>query len=48
MDGCKVTSIEELEDGKEYVCSGSGDTFKRIDYPSMTEGLSTKKRSSTL
>lgn len=32
MDGRKICSLEELEDGKHYVCSGQGDTFKRIDY----------------
>ncbi|KAL1455189.1 hypothetical protein WDU94_009300 [Cyamophila willieti] len=32
MDGQKVTNIDELEDGKFYVCSSSGDQFKRVDY----------------
>ncbi|KAK9498719.1 hypothetical protein O3M35_003292 [Rhynocoris fuscipes] len=32
MDGRKISSLEELEDGKNYVCSGLGETFKRIDY----------------
>lgn len=25
-------SIEELEDGKEYVCASKGEAFKRIEY----------------
>jgi len=32
LDGKKVNSVNELEDGQQYVCSGLGDTFKRIDY----------------
>lgn len=32
LDGKKVCNIDDLEDGKEYVCSGKGDTFKRIEY----------------
>ncbi|PSN33908.1 Serine/threonine-protein kinase [Blattella germanica] len=34
MDGQKVFDLEELEDGKCYVCSGLGETFKRVDYSS--------------
>ncbi|KAL1138811.1 hypothetical protein AAG570_008873 [Ranatra chinensis] len=32
MDGRKISNIDELEDGKFYVCSGPGDAFKRVDY----------------
>ena len=32
MDGQKVFGLDELEDGKCYVCSGLGETFKRVDY----------------
>lgn len=32
MDGQKVGGLDELEDGKCYVCSGLGETFKRVDY----------------
>lgn len=32
MDGKKVCSLDDLEDGKEYVCSGKGELFKRIEY----------------
>ncbi|XP_022200292.1 serine/threonine-protein kinase GM11705-like isoform X2 [Nilaparvata lugens] len=32
MDGRKVAHIDDLEDGKHYVCSGMGDSFKRVDY----------------
>ncbi|BES93082.1 intracellular signal transduction [Nesidiocoris tenuis] len=32
MDGQKVSSLDDLEDGKFYVCSGQGDTLKRVDY----------------
>lgn len=32
MDGNKVLHLDELEDGKLYVCSGNGDQFKKVDY----------------
>lgn len=32
MDGCKVSDLDELEDGKLYVCSGYGEQFKKVDY----------------
>ncbi|XP_075227515.1 serine/threonine-protein kinase GA29083 [Lycorma delicatula] len=32
MDGRKISQIDDLEDGKFYVCSGLGDSFKRVDY----------------
>ncbi|KAK4882130.1 hypothetical protein RN001_005449 [Aquatica leii] len=32
MEGRKVLGLEELEDGKEYVCSGIGEPFKKIEY----------------
>lgn len=32
MDGNKVSHLDELEDGKLYVCSGNGDQFKKVDY----------------
>lgn len=32
MDGRKVTRLDELLDGQSYVCSGKGESFKRIDY----------------
>uniref|UniRef100_A0A0A9WRU7 non-specific serine/threonine protein kinase n=1 Tax=Lygus hesperus TaxID=30085 RepID=A0A0A9WRU7_LYGHE len=35
MDGRKISSVEELEDGKFYVCSGQGDTLKKVDYSVM-------------
>ena len=34
MEGQKVFGLDELEDGKCYVCSGLGETFKRVDYSS--------------
>lgn len=34
MDGCKVSDLDELEDGKLYVCSGYGEQFKKVDYSS--------------
>ncbi|KAK0078659.1 hypothetical protein PV325_002224 [Microctonus aethiopoides] len=34
IDGKKVQSINELEDGKSYVVSGQGELFKKIDYSS--------------
>ncbi|XP_017772106.1 PREDICTED: serine/threonine-protein kinase GL21140 [Nicrophorus vespilloides] len=32
IDGKKISNVDELEDGKEYVCGGKGDTFKKIEY----------------
>lgn len=32
MDGRKISTLEDLEDGKYYACSGLGDTFKKVDY----------------
>ncbi|XP_015108506.1 serine/threonine-protein kinase GA29083 [Diachasma alloeum] len=34
MDGRKVQSITDLEDGKCYVVSGQGELFKKVDYSS--------------
>lgn len=34
-DGKKVTNIDELQDGKLYVCSGLGDAFKKVDYQTV-------------
>ncbi|XP_018335068.1 serine/threonine-protein kinase GL21140 [Agrilus planipennis] len=31
-NGEKVSSLEDLEDGKDYICCGQGETFKRIEY----------------
>ena len=47
MDGRKVCSIDELDDGKEYLCSGPGETFKRIDYSSSNGTLGKKKSNAT-
>lgn len=32
MEGRVVRCLDDLEDGKCYVCSGLGESFKRIDY----------------
>ncbi|XP_050294265.1 serine/threonine-protein kinase GM11705 [Anthonomus grandis grandis] len=42
MEGKKILSIEDLEDGKEYVVSGKGEAFKKIEY-SKTDTLKSKK-----
>lgn len=34
MDGRKVQSINDLEDGKCYVVSGQGESFKKVEYSS--------------
>ena len=34
MDGKKVQSINDLEDGKCYVVSGQGEIFKKVEYSS--------------
>ncbi|XP_052125564.1 serine/threonine-protein kinase GA29083 isoform X2 [Frankliniella occidentalis] len=43
MDGRKVQSIDQLDDGKEYLCSGPGETFKRVDYSNNNGTLGKKK-----
>ncbi len=32
MDGNKISHLDELEEGKLYVCSGTGEQFKKVDY----------------
>ncbi|KAI8429755.1 hypothetical protein MSG28_000304 [Choristoneura fumiferana] len=32
LDGRKVDKVDDLEDGQSYVCSGVGETFKKLDY----------------
>lgn len=32
MDGRKITNVGDLEDGKCYVCSGQGESFKKVEY----------------
>uniref|UniRef100_A0A1B6CC46 non-specific serine/threonine protein kinase n=1 Tax=Clastoptera arizonana TaxID=38151 RepID=A0A1B6CC46_9HEMI len=32
MDGRKISHLEDLEDGKLYVCSGTGESFKKVEY----------------
>nr|CAI5828378.1 unnamed protein product [Callosobruchus analis] len=44
MDGKKVCSIDDLEDGKEYVVCGKGELFKKIEY-TKTDTLKSKKQS---
>ncbi|CAH0558926.1 unnamed protein product [Brassicogethes aeneus] len=44
MEGRKVSSIDDLEDGKEYVCSGKGELFKKIEY-TQTDTLKSKRMS---
>ncbi|CAH2002840.1 unnamed protein product [Acanthoscelides obtectus] len=46
MDGKKVCSIDDLEDGKEYVVCGKGEIFKKIEY-TKTDTLKSKKLSNT-
>lgn len=38
-----MSCLDELEDGKEYVCSGKGEIFKKIDYakPEIVKGRRT-------
>ncbi|KRT82019.1 hypothetical protein AMK59_4982, partial [Oryctes borbonicus] len=46
MDGKKVSSLDDLEDGKEYVCGGKGEVFKKIEY-SKTDHNKSKRLSSS-
>ncbi|KAK6636632.1 hypothetical protein RUM43_010294 [Polyplax serrata] len=36
LEGNKVSDIDDLEDGKCYVCSGQGEPFKRIEYLNLS------------
>lgn len=40
-----MSSLDDLEDGKEYVCAGKGEIFKKIEY-SKTDHNKTKRLSS--
>ncbi|XP_056640231.1 serine/threonine-protein kinase GL21140 [Diorhabda sublineata] len=46
MDGKKISNIDDLEDGKEYVVCGKGELFKKIDY-TKTDILKPKRLSNT-
>lgn len=39
----QITNLDDLEDGKSYVCSGKGETFKKIPY-TKTEVTRTKRK----
>ncbi|XP_063244012.1 serine/threonine-protein kinase GD17699-like isoform X2 [Bacillus rossius redtenbacheri] len=43
MDGRKVCCLDELEDGKCYVCSGLGETFKKVDYSTSSSLIAKPK-----
>lgn len=45
LDGKKISSIDELEDGNDYVCAGKGELFKKIDYSSKSDTLRRKNAS---
>lgn len=36
MEGSKVSTVDDLEDGKCYVCSGQGEPFKRVEYLNLS------------
>ncbi|KAL0276474.1 UNVERIFIED_CONTAM: hypothetical protein PYX00_004039 [Menopon gallinae] len=36
LQGDKVSTVDDLEDGKCYVCSGQGEAFKRIEYSNLS------------
>lgn len=44
MEGNKVSDLDELEDGKLYVCSGYGEQFKKVDYVSCSNGANSYSR----
>lgn len=44
MEGKKISAIDELEDGKEYVCAGKGETFKKLEYNKIVETKRLSKR----
>ncbi|XP_077286724.1 serine/threonine-protein kinase GA29083 [Arctopsyche grandis] len=48
LDGKKVLKLEDLEDGKSYVCSGKGEIFKKLDYNAqMSARLNTPESNNT-
>ncbi|KAL3276351.1 hypothetical protein HHI36_011734 [Cryptolaemus montrouzieri] len=46
-DGKKISSIDELEDGKEYICAGKGEIFKKVEYSKTDTLRSNKKKSAS-
>lgn len=36
IDGVKISHLDDLEDGKYYVCAGKGEQFKRLDYTALS------------
>uniref|UniRef100_A0A1B6KKI1 non-specific serine/threonine protein kinase n=1 Tax=Graphocephala atropunctata TaxID=36148 RepID=A0A1B6KKI1_9HEMI len=48
MDGRKISQLDELEDGKFYVCSGTGETFKRVEYSVSSASITKVKPSRSL
>lgn len=45
MDGRKISHLEDLEDGKLYVCSGMGETFKKVEYSISSPNITKVKPS---
>lgn len=45
MEGKRISTIDELEDGKEYVCAGKGEAFKKLDYNKIVETKRSKRLS---
>lgn len=45
MEGKKIASIDELEDGKEYVCAGKGESFKKLEYNKIEDTKRSKRLS---
>ncbi|XP_022909415.1 serine/threonine-protein kinase GL21140 [Onthophagus taurus] len=45
VEGKKVSTIDELEDGKDYVCGGKNEQFKKLEYCKIDQNK--PKRTST-
>lgn len=48
LDGKKVDKLDDLEDGKGYVCSCNNETFKKIDYTSSSVIKATNRLSKVI
>ena len=48
LDGCKITGVDQLEDGQCYVCASQA-VYQPLDYLSITrvDWVSTSRRIST-
>lgn len=44
LDGKKISTLDELEDGKSYVCSCNNEVFKKVEYSLQPINVKTTNR----